>query len=115
MRALGFTVKKAEVRKMISDIDKDESGSIDFSEFVEMMTGKMVRMCACACVCVCVPRHCAAAAAASVDPRLFVSSGCCVWWQASRDSKEEIMKIFELFDEDKVRLRFKCCLLCLVT
>ncbi len=42
MRALGFVVKKAEVRKMISDIDKDDSGSIDFNEFVGMMTGKMV-------------------------------------------------------------------------
>lgn len=42
MRALGFQVKKAEIRKMIADIDKDESGTIDFDEFVEMMTGKMV-------------------------------------------------------------------------
>jgi hypothetical protein len=42
MRALGFVVKKAEVRKMIADIDKDDSGTIDFSEFVDMMTGKMV-------------------------------------------------------------------------
>ena len=28
---------------MISDIDKDGSGTIDFSEFLEMMTAKMVR------------------------------------------------------------------------
>ena len=28
---------------MISDIDKDGSGTIDFSEFLEMMTTKMVR------------------------------------------------------------------------
>ena len=42
MRALGFTVKKAEIRRMISDIDKDENGTVDFNEFVEMMTGKMV-------------------------------------------------------------------------
>jgi Ca2+-binding EF-hand superfamily protein len=27
MRALGFQVKKADVRKMIADIDKDDSGS----------------------------------------------------------------------------------------
>lgn len=44
MRALGFIVKKAEIRKMIADIDKDESGSVDFNEFVDMMTGKMVRL-----------------------------------------------------------------------
>eukprot|EP00499_Haloplacidia_sp_CaronLabIsolate_P007069 CAMPEP_0196781380 /NCGR_PEP_ID=MMETSP1104-20130614/9620_1 /TAXON_ID=33652 /ORGANISM="Cafeteria sp., Strain Caron Lab Isolate" /LENGTH=187 /DNA_ID=CAMNT_0042151609 /DNA_START=22 /DNA_END=585 /DNA_ORIENTATION=+ len=61
MRALGFQVKKAEIRKMIADIDKDESGTIDFEEFVEMMTGKM----------------------------------------GERDSREEIMKVFELFDEDR--------------
>lgn len=42
MRALGFQVKKADVRKMIGDIDKDENGTIDFNEFVDMMTGKMV-------------------------------------------------------------------------
>ena len=42
MRALGFQVKKAEIRKMIADIDKDESGAIDLDEFTEMMTGKMV-------------------------------------------------------------------------
>jgi Ca2+-binding EF-hand superfamily protein len=67
MRALGFQVKKAEVRKMIADIDKDETGcgalaqsnrvtgcagtshlcdparcsNVDFQEFVDMMTGKM--------------------------------------------------------------------------
>lgn len=35
-------VKKADVRKMIADIDKDGSGSIDFDEFVDLMTGKMV-------------------------------------------------------------------------
>merc|ERR1711924_230274 len=36
MRALGF-----EVKKMISDIDNDGNGSIEFQEFLEMMTGKM--------------------------------------------------------------------------
>jgi centrin-1 len=44
MRALGFQVKKADVRKMIADIDKDENGTVDFQEFVDMMTGKMVRV-----------------------------------------------------------------------
>ena len=60
MRALGFTIKKAEIRQMIQDIDKDDSGTVDFDEFVEMMTGRMT----------------------------------------SRDSKEEIQKVFALFDED---------------
>jgi Ca2+-binding EF-hand superfamily protein len=43
MRALGFEPKKEEIKKMISDIDKDGSGTIDFNEFLEMMTAKMVR------------------------------------------------------------------------
>merc|ERR1712072_1250008 len=41
MRALGFEVKKEELKKMISDIDNDGNGSIEFGEFLEMMTGKM--------------------------------------------------------------------------
>merc|ERR1712021_156340 len=43
MRALGFEVKKEELKKMISDIDNDGNGSIEFQEFLEMMTGKMER------------------------------------------------------------------------
>ena len=62
MRALGFEPKKEEIRKMISDIDKDGSGmllysllvldskniiyftgTIDFNEFLQMMTAKMVK------------------------------------------------------------------------
>merc|ERR1711885_98860 len=41
MRALGFEVKKEELKKMIADIDNDGNGDIDFQEFLEMMTGKM--------------------------------------------------------------------------
>merc|ERR1712094_121008 len=41
MRALGFEAKKEELKKMISDIDNDGNGSIEFGEFLEMMTGKM--------------------------------------------------------------------------
>ena len=40
-RALGFEPKKEEIKKMISDIDKDGSGTIDFDEFLQMMTSKM--------------------------------------------------------------------------
>lgn len=40
-RALGFEPKKEEVKKMIADIDKDGSGTIDFDEFLSMMTAKM--------------------------------------------------------------------------
>ena len=40
-RALGFEPKKDEIKKMINDIDKDGSGTIDFEEFLQMMTAKM--------------------------------------------------------------------------
>merc|ERR1712159_401393 len=39
MRALGFEVKNEELKKMVSDIDGN--GTIEFSEFLQMMTGKM--------------------------------------------------------------------------
>lgn len=60
-RALGFQVKKAEIRQMFIDMDKDlSSATITFDEFVEMVTPRM----------------------------------------QNRDSREEIMKVFALFDDD---------------
>ncbi|XP_026703477.1 caltractin isoform X2 [Athene cunicularia] len=41
MRALGFEPKKEEIKKMIADIDKEGSGTIDFEDFLAMMTQKM--------------------------------------------------------------------------
>ena len=41
MRALGFEPKKEEIRKMIADINKDDSGTIDFGKFLVMMTSKI--------------------------------------------------------------------------
>ena len=41
MRAMGFEPRKEEIKKMISEIDKDESGKIAYSEFVNLMTIKM--------------------------------------------------------------------------
>merc|ERR1711907_492523 len=43
MRALGFEVKNEELKKMVTDIDNDGNGTIEFAEFLEMMTGKMAR------------------------------------------------------------------------
>uniref|UniRef100_A0A7S3JY70 EF-hand domain-containing protein n=1 Tax=Aureoumbra lagunensis TaxID=44058 RepID=A0A7S3JY70_9STRA len=40
-RALGFQVKKAELRRMLQDIDKETSANITFDDFVEMATPKM--------------------------------------------------------------------------
>ena len=41
MRALGFTVKKAEIRQIIADIDKDENGTVEFDEFCDLMAGRI--------------------------------------------------------------------------
>jgi len=41
LRALGFEVKKEDVRKMLSDIGKDPSEPIEFNDFCEMMRGRM--------------------------------------------------------------------------
>merc|ERR1712086_984403 len=39
MRALGFEVKKDEIKKMVDDLDRDGDGSVDFDEFMAMMSG----------------------------------------------------------------------------
>ena len=41
MKALGVVVDKSELRKMITDVDADGSGSVEFPEFLTMMTAKM--------------------------------------------------------------------------
>ena len=41
MKALGVVVKKDELKKMITDVDSDGSGSVEFPEFLQMMTAKM--------------------------------------------------------------------------
>lgn len=60
-RALGFQVKKAEIRQLFVDMDKDlSSATVTYDEFVDMVTPRM----------------------------------------QNRDSREEIMKVFALFDDD---------------
>merc|ERR1711907_210425 len=41
MRALGFEVRSDEVKKMVEDLDRDGDGTVDFDEFLAMMSGKM--------------------------------------------------------------------------
>lgn len=68
MRALGFEPKKDEIRMMLSGLNKDGSDTIDFSEFLDLMTSKM----------------------------------------GERDSREEILKAFRLFDDDDTgKISFK--------
>merc|ERR1712086_137162 len=68
MRSLGFEVKNEELKKMVSDIGGDGNGTIDFAEFLAMMTGKM----------------------------------------GEKDSREDIEKVFKLFDDDNTsRISFR--------
>lgn len=42
MRALGFEPKKEEIKKMIAEIDREGRGVIEFQDFLDLMTVKMV-------------------------------------------------------------------------
>lgn len=41
IRALGFAVKKEQVRQCLRDVGKDATSQINFEEFIKIMTGKM--------------------------------------------------------------------------
>uniref|UniRef100_A0A673V118 Centrin 1 n=2 Tax=Suricata suricatta TaxID=37032 RepID=A0A673V118_SURSU len=41
MRALGFEPRKEEMKKMISEVDKQGTGKISFNDFLAVMTQKM--------------------------------------------------------------------------
>jgi len=48
LRALGFEPKKDEIKKLVSDLnseqkEKDNTNTIDYTEFLQIMTAKMVR------------------------------------------------------------------------
>eukprot|EP01001_Neometanema_parovale_P011092 NODE_7330_length_774_cov_98.980031_g7089_i0.p2 GENE.NODE_7330_length_774_cov_98.980031_g7089_i0~~NODE_7330_length_774_cov_98.980031_g7089_i0.p2 ORF type:complete len:203 (-),score=86.93 NODE_7330_length_774_cov_98.980031_g7089_i0:166-711(-) len=41
LRALGFEPKKEEMNKIIAEVDKDGSGTIDFNDFLDLLVRKM--------------------------------------------------------------------------
>ena len=41
MQSLGFEAKNQTIFQMITDLDKNKSGNIDFEEFLDMMTARM--------------------------------------------------------------------------
>eukprot|EP00555_Chaetoceros_dichaeta_P002256 CAMPEP_0198252948 /NCGR_PEP_ID=MMETSP1447-20131203/3418_1 /TAXON_ID=420782 /ORGANISM="Chaetoceros dichaeta, Strain CCMP1751" /LENGTH=216 /DNA_ID=CAMNT_0043938393 /DNA_START=124 /DNA_END=774 /DNA_ORIENTATION=- len=61
MQSLGFEAKSHTVYQMISDIDKDRTGDINFGEFLDFMTARI----------------------------------------EDADSKEDVQKVFNLFDDDR--------------
>ena len=60
MQSLGFEAKNQTIYQMITDLDKNKNNSIDFEEFLDMMTARM----------------------------------------SDRDTREDINKVFRLFDDD---------------
>nr|XP_038040269.1 centrin-2-like isoform X1 [Anas platyrhynchos]XP_038040270.1 centrin-2-like isoform X1 [Anas platyrhynchos]XP_038040271.1 centrin-2-like isoform X1 [Anas platyrhynchos]XP_038040273.1 centrin-2-like isoform X1 [Anas platyrhynchos]XP_038040274.1 centrin-2-like isoform X1 [Anas platyrhynchos]XP_038040275.1 centrin-2-like isoform X1 [Anas platyrhynchos]XP_038040276.1 centrin-2-like isoform X1 [Anas platyrhynchos]XP_038040277.1 centrin-2-like isoform X1 [Anas platyrhynchos]XP_038040278.1 cent len=80
MRALGCELRKEEMRKIISQVDEEGSGKINFESFLQVMAQKMV----------CEP---------SWSQRLkFLLPNFTM--QAEPYSKKEILKGFKLFDCD---------------
>jgi Ca2+-binding EF-hand superfamily protein len=61
MTSLGFEAKNQIIYQMISDLDADGSGQIDFEEFIRLMTARI----------------------------------------SEKDSKDDIRKVFNLFDDEK--------------
>ena len=61
MKSLGFEAKNQVIYQMIADLDKDSSGTVDFEEFLDLMTGTL----------------------------------------GGKDTKEDINKVFALFDDDR--------------
>jgi centrin-1 len=61
MNSLGLETRNQTIYQMISDLDADNSGSIEFKEFLDLMTARM----------------------------------------SDRDTKEDIKKVFRIFDENQ--------------
>merc|ERR1712072_804409 len=43
IRALGFNPTKDEIRDMLDKIDQDDNGTVEFDEFVDLLSGRMDR------------------------------------------------------------------------
>lgn len=105
MRALGFEPKKEEIRKILSEIDQEGTGSIEFQDFLELMNVKMVKL----AVIFSLRRiQCPNAKGLILDWSCLDSAGMSLprgrassWKQAERDPIEEMRKAFRLFIDDE--------------
>ena len=91
IHSLGLSIRNHSMYKIISDIEADGKGSVNFDEFVAILTSKLVRM--------------------SLLPilllKLFIYSLFFILysfflfsWKGHQDSKEDYQKVFKLFDAD---------------
>lgn len=92
MRALGFEPKKEEIKKMITEVDKEGTGKISFNDFLSVMTQKMVRLWSV------LKMH---ASLSRLQAHISVFLTYVSIFKAEKDSKEEILKAFRLFDDDE--------------
>ena len=45
MRALGFDVKKADVIKIVHDVDPNNEGTVVYEQFLEIMVSRIIVLC----------------------------------------------------------------------
>ena len=79
----------AQVKRMITSIDKTGSGKIDFNEFLELLLAKMV-----------LASTRSLPWPLALPPRTVCSSPLAAWPrpQSERDTKEDAMRAFKQFD-----------------
>ena len=93
MKALGMDAKSEEIRKLINDIDSDGDGTIDFDEFLAMMTArKQVKR---------NERETLACVHDSQPTRVCFADSPDFWFLQGEDTREDLLKVFKLFDDDK--------------
>ena len=82
MRALGFEPRKEEIKKMVSEVDREATGRLSFDAFLALMASK---------------------GGTKGNKTYYFFSWICNLpspQMSEKDSKEEILKAFKLFDDD---------------
>lgn len=89
----------AQIRKVVSTADADGTGSIDYQEFLALMTDKIVSLC--------LETPVGRGKRKGLPDEVSFRS-CVQLAQLSRDPEEEIRKAFRLFDDDETgKISFK--------